>query len=120
VAIVVSGGPLAGSPFASQVQPAASDAGQSSADVPGSVSIFNSFTITVVIRDRFGNVVGHGGDPVEVRIDGAPQPLTDQGNGTYTLGIEDFTLSIATHEVTVTLGGAHISGSPYSMTVTFP
>jgi adhesin/invasin len=120
VAVVVSGGALAGSPFASQVQPAASDAGQSSADVPESVSVFNSFTITVVIRDRFGNVVGHGGDPVELRIDGTPQSLTDQGNGTYTLGIGDFTLSVATHEVTVTLGGAHISGSPYSMRVTFP
>jgi adhesin/invasin len=120
VAVVVSGGALAGSPFASQVQPAASDAGQSSADVPGSVSIFNAFTITVVIRDRFGNVVGHGGDPVELQIDGAPQSLTDQGNGTYTLAISSFTLSVATHAVTVTLGGANVSGSPYSLIVTFP
>ena len=88
--------------------------------MPGSVSIFNAFTITVVIRDRFGNVVGHGGDPVELQIDGAPQSLTDQGNGTYTLAIPSFTLSVATHAVTVTLGGANISGSPYSMIVTFP
>jgi protocatechuate 3,4-dioxygenase beta subunit len=120
VAVAVSGAALAGSPFAIQVQPAAPAAAQSSADVPGSVSIFTSFTITVVIRDQFGNVVGHGGDPVELLIDGAPQSLTDQGNGTYTLDIESFTLSVATHEVTVTLGGAHVSGSPYSMTVTFP
>jgi adhesin/invasin len=120
VAVMVSGAALAGSPFASQVQPGPSAAAQSSADVPSSVSIFSSFTITVVIRDRFGNVVGRGGDPVELRIDGAPQGLTDQGNGTYTLAISSFSLSVATHEVTVTLGGSHISGSPYSMTVTFP
>ena len=119
VAIAVSGAPLDGSPFASQVQPGPSAAGQSSADVPGSVSIFSSFTITVTIRDRFGNVVGHGGDPVELQIDGAPRTLTDQGNGTYTLDIPSFTLSVTTHQVTVTLGGAHISGSPYSMKVTF-
>jgi adhesin/invasin len=120
VAIAVSDTAIAGSPFASQVQPGPSAAAQSSADVPGSVSLFSSFTITVTIRDRFGNVVGHGGDPVELRIDGAPQALTDQGNGTYTLDIPSFTLSVTTHEVTVTLGGANIGGSPYSMTVTFP
>jgi Bacterial Ig-like domain (group 1)/Filamin/ABP280 repeat len=120
VTIAVSGAALAGSPFASQIQPGPSAAGQSSADVPGSVSIFSSFTITVTIRDQFDNVVGHGGDPVELQIDGAPQSLTDQGNGTYTLGISAFTLSVATHQVTVTLGGANIGGSPYSMTVTFP
>jgi adhesin/invasin len=120
VAIAVSGAAVAGSPFATQVQPGPSAAGASFADVQGSVSIFTAFTITVTIRDRFGNVVGHGGDPVELQIDGAPQSLTDQGNGTYTLAIPAFTLSVATHQVAVTLGGAHISGSPYSMTVTFP
>ena len=120
VAIAVSGAALAGSPFASQVQPGPAAAGASFADVPGSVSIFSSFTITVTIRDRFGNLVGHGGDPVALQIDGAPRELTDQGNGTYTLAIAAFSLSVATHQVVVTLGGANISGSPYSMTVTFP
>ena len=42
-------------------------------------------------RDQFGNGVGHGGDPFELRIDGVVQPLTDQGNGTYTLDIGAFT-----------------------------
>jgi hypothetical protein len=102
------------------VQPGPGAPAQSSADVPSSVSLFSNFTITVVIRDQFGNVVGHGGDPVELRIDGAPRALTDNGNGTYSLAIQAFTLSVATHQVTVTLGGSNISGSPYSMTVTFP
>ena len=76
--------------------------------------------VVQVIRDEFGNVVGHGGDPVQLTIDGAAQSLTDQGNGTYTLGIPAFTLAVGTHQVVVTLGGANVSGSPYSMTVTFP
>ncbi|HEY7611860.1 MAG TPA: Ig-like domain-containing protein [Gemmatimonadales bacterium] len=120
VAVTVSGGAVAGSPFASQVQAGAPVAAQSFADVPGSVSIFASFRITVVARDQFGNVVGHGGDPFELRIDGAVQPLTDQGNGTYTLDIAAFTLTVGSHTVTVTLGGSNINGSPYSMQVTFP
>jgi hypothetical protein len=120
VAVLVSDGAVAGSPFTSQVQPGPGVASQSSADVPTTVSIFASFTITVVVRDRFGNVVGHGGDPVQLQIDGAVQPLTDQGNGTYTLSIESFTLAVGDHTVTVTLGGANVSGSPYPMRVTFP
>ncbi|HEY9507964.1 MAG TPA: invasin domain 3-containing protein, partial [Gemmatimonadales bacterium] len=120
VAIAVSGAPLAGSPFASQVQPGASAAAQSSADVPGSISIFADFRITVTIRDRFGNVVGRGGDPVALQIDGGARALTDQGNGTYTLDIPDFTLSVGTHQVVVTLAGANVGGSPYTMNVTFP
>jgi hypothetical protein len=120
VAVLVSDGAVAGSPFTSQVQPGPGVASQSSADVPTTVSIFASFTITVVVRDQFGNVVGHGGDPVQLQIDGTVQPLTDQGNGTYTLSIESFTLAVGDHTVTVTLGGANVSGSPYPMRVTFP
>jgi hypothetical protein len=120
VAVAVSGGGVAGSPFASQVQPGATAAAQSSADVPTSVSIFSAFTITVVARDQFGNVVGHGGDPFALQIDGVAQPLSDQGNGTYTLAIGAFTLSVGPHTVTVTLAGSNIGGSPYPMQVTFP
>lgn len=120
VTILVSGVALSGSPFASSVEPGASSAPQSTADVPSTVSIFRAFTITVVIRDRLGNVVGRGGDPVEMRIDGVVQPLTDRGDGTYTRSISAFSLSVATHTVAITLGGSDIGGSPYSMRVTFP
>ena len=120
IAVQVSGSAVAGSPFASIVEPGPTAAAQSTADVPSSVSLFSAFTITVVARDQFGNLVGHGGDPFELRIDGAVQPLSDNGDGTYTLEIPAFTLTVTTHQVTVTLGGANIAGSPYSMTVTFP
>ncbi|HEU4525449.1 MAG TPA: invasin domain 3-containing protein [Gemmatimonadales bacterium] len=120
VAVTVSDGPLAGSPFTTQVQAGASSAARSSADVPAATSVFRDFTITVTIRDQFGNLVGHGGDPVALLIDGAAQPLTDQGNGTYTLAVEAFSLDVGTHQVVVTLAGANVNGSPYSMAVTFP
>lgn len=120
VAVTVSDGALAGSPFTTQVQAGPSSAARSSADVPAATSVFRDFTITVTIRDQFGNLVGHGGDPVALLIDGAAQPLTDQGNGTYTLAVEAFSLDVGTHQVVVTLGGANVSGSPYSMAVTFP
>jgi Bacterial Ig-like domain (group 1)/Filamin/ABP280 repeat len=120
VTVLVSGAAVAGSPFASQVQPGPAVPASSTADVPVAVSFFASFRITVVARDQFGNVVGHGGDPFELRIDGVPQALTDNGNGTYHLDIQAFTLPVGAHQVTVTLGGSHIAGSPYPMTVTFP
>lgn len=121
VSVRVSGDAVAGSPFSSQVQAGTTSAAHSSADVPSSVSIFTSFRITITARDQFGNVVGRGGEPFALRIDGGdPRQLTDNGNGTYTVDISSFSLSVATHEVTVTLAGTHIAGSPYSMNVTFP
>ena len=83
--------------------------------------MLSSRTITVTARDQFGNVVGHGGDPFELRIDGGePVALADQGDGRYTVTIPSFTLTVGSHAVSVTLGGVDIAGSPYPMRVTFP
>jgi hypothetical protein len=121
VTIQVSGGALAGSPFSSQVVAGPTSAALSSAGVPVSVSAFATFTITITARDQFGNNVGHGGDPFELRIDeGAPLTLTDNGNGTYQVTIGPFSLSVTTHLVSIRLAGTHIQGSPYSMQITFP
>ena len=120
VTIRVSGGALAGSPFASQVAPGPTSAAGSFAVVPSPVSLFQGFTIQVNARDQFGNPVGHGGDPFELLIDGIAQTLTDNGNGTYTASYGSFTLSVGTHQVAVNLAGSAISGSPYSLVITFP
>jgi Invasin, domain 3/Filamin/ABP280 repeat/Bacterial Ig-like domain (group 1) len=120
VSIQVSGGALAGSPFASQVAPGPTSAATSFAVVPSSVSVFSGFTIQVNALDQFGNPVGHGGDPFEVLLDGAPQTLTDNGNGTYHVSYGAFSVGVGTHTVTVNLAGAPISGSPYTLTITFP
>jgi hypothetical protein len=120
VTIQVSGGALAGSPFASQVAPGPASAATSFAVVPSSVSIFSGFSIQINALDQFGNPVGHGGDPFALLIDGVAQPLTDNGNGTYTASYPSFQFTVGTHTVTANLAGAGISGSPYSMTITFP
>ncbi|HEX2218691.1 MAG TPA: Ig-like domain-containing protein [Gemmatimonadales bacterium] len=121
VAIRVSGAALAGSPFTSRVQAGPTSAAHSSADVPSSVSIFSTFVITITARDQFGNVVGRGGEPFELRIDGGdPLELTDNGDGTYSATIRSFTLSVDSHLVSVTLAGTAVAGSPYPMRVTFP
>ena len=120
VTILVSGAGLSGSPFSSQVVPGSTSAAQSFAVVPARVSIFAPFTITITALDQFGNEVGHGGDPFELRIDdGAPRTVTDNGDGTYSVAIAAFSLSVATHQVFVSLAGTPIKGSPYSMEVTF-
>ncbi|MGH7579081.1 MAG: Ig-like domain-containing protein [Gemmatimonadales bacterium] len=120
VSIQVSGGALAGSPFTSQVAPGPASAARSFAVVPSPVSIFQGFTIQVNALDQFGNPVGHGGDPFELLIDGVAQTLTDNGNGTYQAGYPAFSLTVGTHQVTVNLAGSAISGSPYSLVITFP
>jgi hypothetical protein len=121
VTVRVSGAALAGSPFPSRIEPGATTAAQSTASVPGRVSIFTPFTITITARDQFGNSVGHGGDPFELTIDdGSPRTLTDNGNGTYQVTIGSFSLSVGSHRVFVTLGGTAINGSPYPLEITFP
>ncbi len=120
VSIEVSGGGLSGSPFSIVVAPGSTSASQSFAIVPSPVSVFSNFNIQVNALDQFGNPVGHGGDAFELRIDGTPIGLTDNGNGTYIVGIAAFQLTAATHTVDVTLGGTPIQGSPYTLIVTFP
>ncbi len=121
VTIRVAGVALAGSPFSSQIGSGPTVASQSTATVPARVSVFTPFTITITARDQFGNQATQGGDPFELRIDdGAPRTLTDNGNGTYQVTIASFSLSVGSHQVFVTLGGADIKGSPYQLVISFP
>ena len=120
VTVQVSGGPISGSPFTSIVSPGPASAARSFAVVPSPVSAFSGFTIQVNALDQFGNAVGHGGDPFELRIDGSPVGLTDNGNGTYTVSFGAFSLAVGSHSVDATLSGSAISGSPYSLVITFP
>jgi hypothetical protein len=63
------------------------------------------------VRDGQGNLVGRGGDLVEVFVDGATQNVTDNGDGTYTMPTV-VTLNF-TPTVVITLNGVPISGSPF-------
>jgi hypothetical protein len=111
VAVQVSGGPVAGSPFTSTVVPGAPSPAKTTASVTLTHTLFYTIDVAVVVRDAEGNLVGRGGDPVEIAIDGgAPLSAVDNGDGTYRASFLTFT---AEHSIAVTLGGTQISGSPY-------
>ena len=75
-------------------------------------TLFYTVDVAVVVRDGQGNLVGHGGDPVQISIDGGdPLDAVDNGDGTYRASFLTFT---AEHSIGVTLDGTPISGSPYS------
>ena len=117
VSVRVDGNDVPGSPFSSVVAAGPSDAAHTSADV-GDATFFQPATFTVTVRDKQDNVVGHGGDKVSISVEGTGDlQVTDVGNGTYTATFRPN--SIGTFDVTITLNGTAIAGSPYSTTVTF-
>ncbi len=93
--IHVSGGgissALGGVGLAFTTSAVAANAGQSSIALSAdTVDVGETVTITVTVRDEFGNVSG-GGDDVAVYVDGALHAvtggdLTDHADGTYTVG----------------------------------
>ena len=107
VAVRVGGVPVAGSPFTSAVVPGPVSPGASTAEVEWN---FFSVNATVTAKDAQGNPVGRGGDVVVVALEGgATVTATDLGNGTYTATVSSFGFP----EVTITLNGSPISGSPF-------
>jgi hypothetical protein len=117
VTIRVSGGPIAGSPFSSQVQPGPVSPGASTATV--TATIINFFPLIsridalVTARDAFGNPRGQGGDAVAMSVDGGnPVPATDRGDGTYVVSATESGLQFT---VVITLNGTPIQGSPFTV-----
>jgi adhesin/invasin len=109
VTIRVSGGPLAGSPFSSQVVPGPVNPGTSTAEL--TVTFFGVGAI-VTARDAQGNPVGHGGDSVTMSVnDGPPTTATDNGDGTYQVAVFVF----APQVVRINLNGQPIQGSPFQV-----
>ncbi len=95
-------------------------ASQSTATVlPASAAAGTAVNITVQARDALGNPVTSGGATVAVSVAGAnPGSLTvtDPNDGTYTAS---YTPTVAGGDnLTITLNGGGISGSPYAHTVT--
>ncbi|WP_340103379.1 filamin/ABP280 repeat domain-containing protein [Rhodohalobacter sp. 8-1] len=101
------------------VTPANADAAFTTADVPnGAATDFTSITITV--RDAFGNRVEGVADDLALSISGANEgaavdPVTDNGNGLYSTGYTPIETGI--DEIAITLSGIGIDGSPYSSNV---
>jgi Big-like domain-containing protein/filamin/ABP280 repeat protein len=104
--------PLAGGSFQSTVAPGPADPAHTTAEVTRTPGIFTQITAVVTTRDAQDNLLGHGGDRVQIEINGAAQgDAVDRGDGTYVysnvyLGVQ--------FSVVITLNGAPIQGGPFT------
>jgi hypothetical protein len=106
VDVRVSGTPVPGSPFLSNVIPGPADPATTQA---GFNRAFFTIDVLVTTRDAHSNVVGRGGDLVQVQLDSsAPLTLTDLGDGRYWGSFFTFATTVA-----VILNGVPIAGSPF-------
>lgn len=111
VAVQVSGKAVSGSPFTSIVGPGPASAVTTTAVVTKTGFIFTQVSVLVTTRDGQGNLMGQGGERVEVQLNsGDLREATDKGDGTYSDSFLTFAPDIV---VSITLNGVPISGSPF-------
>ena len=110
VDVRVNGDAVSGSPFLSVVAPGAASATTTTASVVKSGFFFYTIDIVVTTRDAQGNLLNHGGDLVQVHVDGGTRTAFDNGNGTYS---DSFVIFNAAPEIAITLNGVPILGSPF-------
>jgi hypothetical protein len=112
VIVEVNGEPVNGSPLRSDVEPGPAAASRTTAQVVKSGAFFFEVTILVTVRDAEGNLVGHGGDRVQIAIEGGVviRNATDNGDGTYS---DRFVTILSSPSIVITLNGDEISGSPF-------
>jgi len=118
--LVFTAGVLTATSNAFNVNPAAGDPSQSTADVPNGAA-GDRTEITITVEDRFGNKVEGAAGDLSVSISGANsgasvENISDDGNGVYTTGYTP--TSNGTDQITIQLNGTEISGSPFSSEVT--
>jgi hypothetical protein len=110
ITVRVNGTALGGT-LSSQVNAGAADPARTTAVVTRRlVFIFWVVDVVVATRDSHGNLVGRGGDRVEVN-NGAAQEVRDNGDGSY---VASFGTASPDQPVTITLNGVPIAGSPYT------
>ncbi len=118
VAITINGTSIIGSPFASAVEVGEVSPAHTTATVPAG-SAGSATNIIVQARDAYGNPLSSGGETVAVTVSGdnnaGTLTVTDQGNGTYRATYTPTTAG--TDNVTITMNGTPISGSPFTSTV---
>ena len=112
VDVLVNGSRVDKSPFTSNVVPGPASPATTTAQITRTDFIFFSrVDIVVTTRDAQGNLVGKGGDLVEVQLNGANiGALRDNGDGTYSGGFGPVGL---VESVGITLNGQPIAGSPF-------
>ena len=89
-------------------------------DAKGGATQFDRKQFEIVAQDRYENRVGAGGDPFRVRVSAGwavPSELVDNGDGTYLVsysaGTEKEFSGSTNYEISVTLDGEHVLGSPF-------
>ena len=94
-------------------------AATSTASVPAQAAPLTVVPIVVVTRDAFGNAEQTGGAEVTVTVSrkGNDQPVSvdDNGDGTYSASY--LPLNTGTFSVKITVAGAEIPGSPFSLKI---
>jgi len=121
VTVQYRGQPLAGTSAASIVAPGPADPTTTTARVTRAGAFFVQVDIEVTTRDAQGNLLGHGGDRVEIitndsqtRTCAPPnqaKTCVDKGDGTY---VDRFILIANTVSVVIRLNGVPLAGSPFS------
>ncbi len=121
VTLVYRGEPVGG-PAETLVAPGAADASASTAVVTRRGVVFVQIDVLVTVRDAHGNLVGRGGDVVQISPNGG-SPRTcvvdppntsfcrDNGDGTYS---DQFWVFANGVTVDITLNGVRLAGSPFT------
>jgi hypothetical protein len=111
VDVRVNGESVDDSPFTIDISPGPASPVTTTAEVSRTGFIFTRVDIVVTTRDAQGNLVGEGGDLVEVQLNGENLgSLGDNGDGTYSGSFATFG---PVDNVGITLNGQPIAGSPF-------
>ncbi|HEV8454140.1 MAG TPA: filamin/ABP280 repeat domain-containing protein [Gemmatimonadales bacterium] len=111
VDVRVNGNRLDDSPFTSNVVPGPASPATTTAEITTTGILFTRVDVIVTTRDAQGNLIGKGGDVVEVQLNGANiGAIDDNGDGTYSTSFITFG-SVET--IGITLNGQPIAGSPF-------
>ncbi len=118
LAITLNGVPVQGSPFTITIGAGEADPSQTSATVP-SGSAGETTTMTVTVRDANGNGMTGGGEHVVVELDGAnaDATITASDNDDSTYQASYVPTRSGTDEISITVNGQPIGGSPFSSVV---
>jgi hypothetical protein len=111
VRVEFDGQALPGSPYQTIVVAGPADPAHTTAEVTRTGGLFTQINAIITTRDAQDNLLGRGGDRVEVQVnDNNPLPAVDAGDGTYFFSVITFGVQFS---VAITLNGQPIQGSPF-------
>jgi hypothetical protein len=115
VRVQFDGEALPGSPFETTVVPGPADPAHTTAEVTRTGGLFTQITAVITARDAQDNLLGRGGDRVQVQVNESNVlDAFDNGDGTYFFSVVTFGVQFS---VAITLNGVPIQGSPFTPVV---